>query len=93
MRNIQVSVWGIQNPNTLCQYQDTMEQQGILLLKTYMDLGIMDNNSAQEIRTMMPGLTISVHNYIKVAGGILSATEPTSMASAVMGLTPPMLMV
>jgi len=93
MRNTQVSVWEIQHPNTLCQYQDTMEQQGILLVKTYMDSRIMDNNSAREIRTMMPSLTKTVHTYIKAAGGMLPATHPTSMVSTMVGHTPPMLMV
>ena len=57
------------------------------------DSCIMDNNSAQEIRTMMPGLTDTVHNYIKVAGGMPAAIIPTSTVPTTVGHTPPMLMV
>ena len=55
----------------------------------------MDNNSAQEIETMMSSLMNTVHNdnIIKVVGGMLRVILQTSTVSTTVGHTPPLLMV
>ena len=88
MRNTQVSVWEIQYPNTLCQYQDTVELQETLLQGCIMDKGL-----AQGTRTMMLSLITAAHKLIKVAGGIATATLQTSTVSTTVDHTLPMLMV
>ena len=91
MRNTQVSVWEIQHLNIFCQYQDTVELQVTLLLEV--TKSIMDNHSLQEIRTMMMPLLTTVHNYIKVPGGMLNARNQIPMVYTMVGHIPPMLMV
>ena len=56
-------------------------------------MDIMDNNSAQEIGTMMSTLMKTAHNNLKVAGGMLLVILQTSTVSTTVGHTPPMLMV
>ena len=87
MHDTQVSVWEIQYPNTLCQYQDTVELQEILLLTT------VDPSSAQGTRTMMLILVAAVHSNLKVAGGIIGATIQISTVSTSVDHTPPLVMV
>jgi len=91
MHNTQVSVWEIQHLSILCQYQDTVELQETLLLEA--TKCIMDNHSLQEIRTMMMPLLTTVHNYIKVPGGMPLAMIRISMVYTVVGHRPPIMMV
>jgi len=91
MRNTQVSVREIQHRNIFCQSQDTVEMQVTLLLEA--TKCIMGNHSLQEIRAMMMPLLTTVHNYIKVPGGMPLAMIRISMVYTMVGHIPPMLMV
>jgi len=86
MHSTQVSVWEIQHPNTLCQSQDTVELQEIPLGT------ITETSLAQEIRTMID-MVETVHNNLKVPGGMVLAMIQTSTVSTMVDHTPPMLMV
>lgn len=90
MCNTQVSVWEIQYPNTLSQYQDTVELQETLLVQVL--ITTMDTSFPQGTWTMMP-LVRTVHTLIKVPGGIEVATIQISTVSTTVGHTPPLLMV
>ena len=74
MHDTQVSVWEIQHPDILCQYQDTVELQETPLQ------GKMGSSFPQGTRTMMARVT-TVHRLTKAVGGMLLAGVHTSMVS------------
>ena len=71
MQSTQVLVWEIQHPNTLYQYQDTVELHGMLLHT------IMDGDLPPGIKTMMYGVTTVLSIGMVVPGGMEPAFIPT----------------
>ena len=73
-QSMQFSELEFQVPSTFYQYQDTVELQGTLLGC------IMDIDLVQGITTMINADAI-VHSATKVGGGIMLATDRTSMVA------------